>query len=135
MAQNADVDVKEAKPLSKKVLQTVEKIIPAIRHRRENEFLELSMPLIKSSKSEQLEIIDQMCEDRGVATVSEWFAELVVDKAVQGIDPVRATKSRQMARVLLFEIADDLEEFEQSLARHVVMQNPQEVPTLSLIHI
>ena len=129
LAQNADVDVKEAKPLSKKVLQTVEKIIPAIRHRRENEFLELSMPLIKSSKSEQLEIIDQMCEDRGVATVSEWFTELVVDKALQGIDPVRATSSRQMARVVLFGVADDLEEFEQSLARHVVMQNPQEVPT------
>ena len=87
------------------------------------------MPLIKSSKSEQLEIIDQMCEDRGVATVSEWFTELVVDKALQGIDPVRATSSRQMARVVLFGVADDLEEFEQSLARHVVMQNPQEVPT------
>ena len=129
LAQDADVDVKEVKPLSKKVLQAVEKIIPTIRHRRENEFLKLSMPLIKSSKPEQLEIIDQMCSDRGVATVSEWFAELVVDKALQGIDPVRATKSRQMARVVLFGVADELEEFEQSLARHVVMQNPQEVPT------
>ena len=129
LAQDAEVDAKKAEPLSKKVLQTVEKIIPTIRNRWENEFLELSMPLIKSSNSERLKIIDQMCSDRGVATVSEWFAELVVDKALQGIDPFRATKSRQMARVLLFEIADDLEEFEQSLARHVVMQKPQEVPT------
>ena len=64
-----------------------------------------------------------------MATVSEWFAELVVDKALQGIAPVRATKSRQMARVVLFRVADELEEFEQSLAKHVVMHNPQEVPT------
>ena len=128
LAQNADVDAKEAKPLSKKVLQVVEKIIPTIRQRSENEFLELSMPLIKSSKPEQLEVIDQMCLDRGVDTVSEWFTELVVDKALQGIDPVRATKSRQMARVVLFGVANDLEEFEQSLAGHVVMQSPQEVP-------
>jgi len=66
LAQNADVDAKEAKPLSKKVLQAVEKIIPTIRQRSENEFLELSMPLIKSSKPEQLEVIDQMCLDRGI---------------------------------------------------------------------
>ena len=124
-----DAGAEKSKPLSKKVLRTVEKIIPTIRHRHENEFLELSMPLIKSSKPEQLEIIDQMCSDRGVATVSEWFVQLVVDKALQGIDPVRATSNRQMARVVLFGVADDLEEFEQSLARHVVMQNPQEVPT------
>ena len=129
LAQDADVDVKEAKPLPKKVLRTVDKIIPAIRHHNENEFLELSMPLIKSSKPEQLEMIDQMCSDRGVDTVSEWFTELVVDKALQGIDPVQATKNRQMARVVLFGVADDLEEFEQSLAGHVVMQSPQEVPT------
>ena len=128
LAQNGDVDAKEAKPLSKKVLQAVEKIIPTIRQRSENEFLELSMPLIKSSKPEQLEVIDQMCLDRGVDTVSEWFTELVVDRALQGIDPVRATKSRQMARVVLFGVANDLEEFEQSLAGHVVMQSPQEVP-------
>jgi len=120
-------DVNEAKPLSKKTLRTVDKIIPAIRHRNENEFLELSMPLIKSSKPEQLKAIDLMCLDRGVATVSEWFTALVVDKTLQGIDPVQATKNRKMARVVLFGVADDLEDFEQSLAEHVVMQNPQEV--------
>ena len=56
LAQDAEVDAKKAKPLSKKVLQTVEKIIPTIRNRWENEFLELSMPLIKSSNSERLKI-------------------------------------------------------------------------------
>ena len=129
LAQDADAGAEKVKPLSKKMLRTVEKIIPTIRHRNENEFLELSMPLIKSTKPEQLEVIDQMCSDRGVTTVSEWFTELVVDKVLQGIDPVRATSNRQMARVVLFGVADGLEEFEQSLTRHVVMQSPQEVPT------
>ena len=129
LAQDADAGAEKVKPLSKKMLRTVEKIIPTIRHRNENEFLELSMPLIKSTKPEQLEVIDQMCSDRGVTTVSEWFTELVVDKVLQGIDPVRATSNRQMARVVLFGVADGLEEFEQSLTRYVVMQSPQEVPS------
>ena len=128
LAQDADADAEKAKPLSKKVLQAVDKIIPTIRHRDENEFLRLSMPLIKSSKPEQLEVIDQMCLDHGVTKVTDWFAELVVDKALQGIDPARATKNRQMARVVLFGVADDLEEFEQSIGEHVVMKSPLEVP-------
>ena len=83
LAQDADADAEKAKPLSKKVLQAVDKIIPTIRHRDENEFLRLSMPLIKSSKPEQLEVIDQMCLDHGVTKVTDWFAKLVVDKALQ----------------------------------------------------
>ena len=129
LAQDADIDVKDAKPLSKKVLGMVDKIIPAIRHRNENEFLQLGMPLIKSSSPEQLELIDQTCLDHGVAKLTDWFAELVVGNALQGIDPTRAIKNRQMARVVLFGVADDLEEFEQSLGEHVVMQSPLAVST------
>jgi len=111
LAQDADVDAKEVNALSKKVLRTVDKIVPTIRHRNENEFLELCMPLIKSSTPEQLKAIDVMCLDRGVTTVSEWFKELVVGKALQGFSPVRAIKNRQMTRVVLFGVADDLEDY------------------------
>lgn len=126
-AQEAESKLKN--PLTKKVNRlVVDKIIPAIRQQDDLAFLQLSMPLIKSNKPEQLEVIDQMCLDRSVATVTQRFTDLVIKQMQQGIDVGVATKSRGMSRVVLYGLADELDQFGESITTHDALQDPLEVP-------
>ena len=120
----------ESKPLSKKIIrQVVEVIVPAIKSGNEIAFLNASMDLIESSSPENLAAIDELCHEQGVETLQKYFADLVLKKTSEGIDPNSALSDLNMSKVIFDGVLRQMEEFEKSLADHVVMEEPLVVPS------
>lgn len=120
----------ESKPLPKKIIkQVVEQIVPAIQSDDEIAFLNASIVLIESSKPEKLAAIDELCREQGVEPLQKYFADLVLDKTAEGIDPRSAVSDLNMSKVIFDGLLRQMAEFETALADHVVMQEPLAVPT------
>ena len=120
----------ESKPLSKKIIrQVVEVVVPAIKSGNEIAFLNASMGLIESSSPENLAAIDELCREQGVETLQKYFADLVLAKTSEGIDPSSALSDLNMSKVVFDGVLRQMEEFEKSLADHVVMEEPLVVPS------
>ena len=120
----------ESKPLSPKITkQVVEEIVPAIKSGDEIAFLNASMKLIKSSSSEDLAAIDELCREQGVGPLQKYFADLVLKRTSEGIDRKSALSNLNMSKVILNGLLRQMEEFEKSLDDHVVMEEPLVVPT------
>ena len=85
--------------------------------------------LIESSKPEKLAAIDELCREQGVEPLQKYFADLVLDKTAEGIDPRSAVSDLNMSKVIFDGLLRQMAEFETALADHVVMQEPLVVPT------
>ena len=120
----------ESKPLPKKIIrQVVEQVVPAIQSNDEILFLNASIGLIESSRPEELAAIDELCREQGVEPLQKYFADLVLEKAAQGINPRIAISDLDMSKIVFDGLLRQMGEFEKSLADHIVMEEPLAVPS------
>ena len=130
MSEVSQTQGQESKPLPKKIIrQVVEEVVPAINSGNEIAFLNASMELIKSSSPEDLAAIDELCLEQGAEALQDCFADLVLKKTSEGIVPRSVLSDLNMSKLVFSGVLRQMEEFEKSLADHVVMKEPLVVPS------
>ena len=124
-AQDQSPDV-QLKGKTKKALNEV--LIPAMAADNQIAFLNTFVPMINGTKPDTLEAIEKYCRHECGQSVRQYFVDLIIGYAQQGVTPDQVIKNPTIARYIVAGLISRVGEIKQSAEQHPCMDATLKVP-------
>ena len=124
-AQDQPSDI-QLKGKTKKALNEV--IVPAMKVDAGAAFLDAFIPMVNGSTPETLDSIEKFCKQNHGLSAKEYFVDLVLVYAQQGVPLQQLVKNPKLGRYVISELVNRTDEFADSVSKNTIMQDPLDVP-------
>lgn len=125
----AQAEVDEPIQLKGKIKRTLdESVIPALNVDHPTAFLSAFVPLIDSAKPETVAKIEKYCLQQSGYSAKEYFVNLVLSYAQQGITPEEIIKNKTLGQYVVTGLIDRVSDFADVTEKHTVLDEGSVVP-------